>query len=93
MNYTSDQLQDIVLLNHSFSNDVDVKKIIDDLVFLQKKLEPMGVIKSIRVDSLHHLDLKTLVLLHKWQSDLFAMKHFKECNINPPSQNIFGIYV
>lgn len=94
MHYTSDQLQDIVFLNNNiFDEQLIVEKIIDDLLFLQKKLHPMGVVKHIAPEGLIHLDIKTLALLHKWQFDMFTMKHFKECSRNPPSQNIFGMYV
>ena len=91
MNYTSDELEDIVYYGSPF--EINIDKLIEDLVFLQDKLHPLGVLKDLKSEGLGVFDVKTLVLVHKLQSDLFAMKFFKECSNEPPSQNIFGIYV
>lgn len=94
MNFTTDQLFDKVFLFEQILTEEDKEGIIDDLEYIQELAHPMGILKDvINVHSLVSLDDKTLVILHKWQSEVFAMKHFHECSRNPPSQNIFGMYV
>ena len=94
MNYTSDQLFDkIILDDNSYLSEYEREKIIEDIIFLQELAHPLGVVKDSSIDKLITISNKSLFYIHTLQNEIFAMKFFKECGKNPPSQNIFGVYV
>lgn len=93
MNYTSDELFNKVILNDkSYLTEYEREKIVDDLVYLEALLHPYGILKETSVEKLILLDSSSLVSIHIWQNELFAIKHFRECGKNPLTQNIFGLY-
>ena len=94
MNYTTDQLFDKVILNgDSYFSEYEKELIIEDIVHLQILAHPMGVVNDSHINKLDELSNKSLYLIHIWQNEIYAMKFFKECGRNPPSQNIFGVFV
>lgn len=93
MNYTSDELFNRVHLeNETYFSEYERHKIVEDLNMLQELLHPYGILKDNTKEKLMMLGIKSLVSLHTWQNELFAIKHFRECGKNLPTQNIFGVY-
>ena len=80
MNYTSEELFDKVILNdNSFLSEYEREKIVEDLLYLQGLLHPYGILKETSVEKLILLDSSSLVSIHTWQNEMFAIKHFREC--------------
>ena len=83
MNYTSDELfNKIYLKNESYLNENERVKIIEDLIYLQNKLEPYGIIKNHTMDELMVAEAIDLYLLHTWQNEFFSIKFFNELRMS-----------
>mgnify|MGYP006286641319 CR=1 FL=1 len=89
MNFISDELFEIYLKN-KFLSDSEKEKIIEDLYYLEKKVKPYGLLKAIDKEKIYTLDSTNLLMIHSWQSQLFAIKFFGENSKNIQSNYIFG---
>ena len=65
-------------------------KITEDILELQEKLKPFGIIKE--DTDVYVLKDKSLIMVLIWQHELFAMKHFMECSKEiPPQTNYWDL--
>lgn len=80
MNYLPDEVFDnFILIDQNYFSESDQTLLIEDILFLEKKLEPYGILKNLESPSLLMTqNIDTLALFHLWQSELFAIKFFKE---------------
>lgn len=93
MHYSSEYLfEKYIIKKNRDINVFIVKNIIEDLVYLQQKLSPFGVLNNTTIYELLELDIESLVSIHCLQTELFAIKFFQEHSKPIPRVNIFGFY-